>query len=139
MRAEREDEVLGVVGRRRLESELEVGRQLIRRDVRCTGDLGDRHRLVRRPAHLVLAVGQFDVVDRGLEQRSADALGLVLDLERGASDRFTADGQRARAVRAPAPRALVCVAVDHVDVRGVDPDPVGDDLGEAGVQALAVR
>ena len=49
------------------------------------------------------------------------------------------DRERARAVGAPAPRALVGVAVDHLDARRVDPEPVGGDLRVAGVEALAVR
>ena len=139
VRAEREHEVLRVVERGLLEARLDVGRQLVRRDVRSAGDLGHRHRLVGRAAHLELAVGQLDVLGRGLQQRGADLLGLVLHLLGGAAHRLAAHGERTRAVRAPAERALVRVAVQDVDVLGVDPEAVGDDLREAGVVALAVR
>ena len=64
---------------------------------------------------------------------------LGMDPLRGAGHRLAAHRQRARAVGSPAPGALVRVAVDDLDALRVDPEPVGRDLGEARVMALAVR
>ena len=86
-----------------------------------------------------LAVDELDVLGRGLEVVRGDLLGLVDQLHGRAGDRLAADGQRARAVGAEAERAGAGVAVDDVDHVGRDPEPVGDDLRERRVQALAVR
>ena len=70
---------------------------------------------------------------------AAIALTLSTSLHGRAGDRLAADGQRARAVGAEAERAGAGVAVDDVDHVGRDAEPVGDDLRERRVQALAVR
>jgi hypothetical protein len=68
-----------------------------------------------------------------------DRLRLVGDLVRRAGGRLAADGERARSVRVQAERAGLRVAVDDLDLRGIDPETIGDDLREAGLVALAVR
>src|SRR5439155_27057416 len=65
--------------------------------------------------------------------------GLVSDLDARARDGLAADSERARAVGARALRAGGGVAVDDLDLRRVDAQAVGDDLGEARLVALAVR
>ena len=106
--------------------------------MRRTRDLGQGHRLVGRAANLVLAICQLDVLRRGLQQRGTDALGLVLDLAGRLRDRFAPDRDRARAIRAPAPRALVGVAVEDGHVLRIEPQQVAGNLREARIETLAV-
>ena len=68
-----------------------------------------------------------------------DPPGLVDDLVGRPHDRLAADRQRARAVGVLAEGAGRGVAVHDLDLIRRDPEPVGDDLGEAGLVALAVR
>ena len=135
---ERPDEVVRVVERVLLESRLHALRDALGH-VGRTGDVGERQALVRRAADLVLAVHDLDVLGRRLEHVGGELLGLVGHLVGGARHRLAADGQRARAVGAHAERALGGVAVDDLDLGRVDAEPVGHDLREAGLVALAVR
>ena len=67
-------------------------------------------------------------------------LRLVAHLVGRPGDRLAADGQRARAVGVQAERARCAVSPWMTStLSGVDAEPVGDDLGEAGLVALAVR
>ena len=67
------------------------------------------------------------------------ALRLVDDLVGGPHDRLAAHRERPRPVGVLAERPGGRVAVDHVDLVGRDPEPVGHDLGEARLVPLAVR
>ena len=68
-----------------------------------------------------------------------DRLCLGRDLVGGACRRLAADRERARAVRVEPERTGVGVAVDHLDLLRVDPEPVRDDLREPRLVTLAVR
>jgi len=95
VRTEREHEALRVVERGLLQARLDIGRELLGRDVRGARDLGHRHPFVGRAAHLELFPDQLEVLGRGLEQGRADALGLLLHLLGRPRDRLAADRQRA--------------------------------------------
>src|SRR5204862_8362481 len=101
VRAEREDEVLGVVEVRLLEAGLHAVRDVLRH-VGRERDVAERQPLVRRSLDLVLAVGELHVLGRGLEQVSGDLARLALYLQRRTRDGLAADRARASAVRAHA-------------------------------------
>ena len=67
-----------------------------------------------------------------------DLLGLGLDLLHRLEDRGHADGGRARAVGAHAELHLVGVAMDDLDLADRNAEPLGDQLREGGLVALAV-
>ena len=94
VRAEREDEVLGVVEVRLLEAGLHPVRDVLRH-VGRERDVGERQPLVRRSLDLVLAVGELHVLGRGLEQVSGDLARLALYLQRRTRDGLAADRERA--------------------------------------------
>ena len=84
------------------------------------------------------AVGVVEVVLVGLEQVRGEVPGLVDDLVDRLHQRLAADHERARAVGVePAVRDLG-VAVQHLDVLERHAEPVGDDLAERRLVALAV-
>ena len=94
--------------------------------------------VVRRALHEELAAGVIDVFGRGLEQVRRERLRLVLDLPRRDRERRPADGRRPAAVRAPAHRRVVGVAVHDLHVVDGDAHLVGDDLRERRFLALPV-
>ena len=104
-----------------------------------TRDVGERQPLVGGAAHLVLAIGDLDVLGSRLQHVRREPLRLVGDLVGRQRHRLAAHRQRARAVGAHSERAGARVAVDHLDMDRIDADPVRDDLREAGLVALAVR
>ena len=84
------------------------------------------------------AVGELDVGLRGLEQMGGDLLGFCDGLVAGHDDGRAADRQRAGAVGAVAPLHLAGIAVHYVNVFDRDTEPVGDQLREGGLVALAL-
>ena len=133
----REVEVDRVVRRVGVERRLDPVGQVVRGEDRHR-DLADRHALVgaadREPA-----AGELDVVDRRLEQVRRDRLGLLDHLVGGPDQRLATDDQRPRAVGVEALGRDLGVAVQHLDVLERDAEPVGDDLAERRLVALAVR
>ena len=95
--------------------------------------------LIGRAFDEELAAVVVDVFDGGFEQVRGEELRLVLDLARRDGERGAADRRRPAAVRAPAHRRVVGVAVNHLHVVDVDAELVGDDLREGRLLALAVR
>ena len=75
----------------------------------------------------------------GLEQVRREVLGLVDDLVGRLHQRLAADHQRPRAVGVEALVRDLGVAVQHLDVLERHAEPVGDDLAERRLVALAVR
>ena len=76
---------------------------------------------------------------RGFEQVAGDLLQLGVHFARREHAGAAGDHQRAAGEGAPAIRRAVGVAVDDLDPVGRDAELVGDELGERGAQALAVR
>ena len=85
-----------------------------------------------------LAVLELDVAFGGLEHVGGDLLGLGLDLVERLDDRRHADRAGARAVGAHAELHLVGVAVHDRDVLDRNAEPLGDELREGRLVALAV-
>ncbi len=81
----------------------------------------------------------FEVVLVGLEQVRRELAGLRLDLARRDRGGRAGDRGAARGVRAEAVGRGVRVAVLDLDVRDREAELLGDDLGERGLVALALR
>ena len=91
------------------------------------------------PATVNAPVLERQVVGAGLELVSGDLLGLVDDAVAGHGDGHATDGERSRSVGVHAQRGDGRVGVQHVDVVGADPEPLGDDHRPRRLVALAVR
>ena len=133
----REGEVDRVVGRLGVDPRLHALGVVVRREGRQR-HLGDRGALVGaldgEPA-----VGELEVVDARLEQVRRQRLGLLDDLVGGQHQRLAADHQGPRAVGVQALVRDLGVAVQDLDVLEGHAEPVGDDLAERRLVALAVR
>ena len=135
--AGREGEVGRIVERAFLQARLELLSGEFVRDVGVERHVAPGGRLVGA-GDGELAVLELDVAFRGFEHVGRDLLGLGLDLVERLDDRRHADRARARAVGAHAELHLVGVAVDDRDVVDRDAEPIGDELGEGRLVALAV-
>ncbi len=123
--------------------DLEAGRErTVGRQPRAViGDVGD---FGEAGAAIRAARGEVSlrVVHVGLgaiEDQCREALGFRQHLVGRAADRRAGDGGGARAPGSVAERDLVGVAFDDADVLDRQPEPVGRDLREGDVVALAVR
>ncbi|MEA3192053.1 MAG: aerobic carbon-monoxide dehydrogenase large subunit, partial [Betaproteobacteria bacterium] len=135
--AGREGEVRRVVEGALLQPRLELLPRELVRDVGLQGDLAEAEGAVGA-GDRELAVLELDVALARLEHVAGDLLALGDDLVDGLVDRRHADGARARAVGAHAELHLVGIAVHDGDGLDRHAEPVGDELGEGGLVALAV-
>ena len=92
-----------------------------------------------RAPHGERAAAELEVLLGRLHLVGGDRAGLVDHLVERHVDGDAADGQRARAVGVEPERADRGVGVQHLDVVGVDAEPVGHDHRPGGLVALAVR
>ena len=134
--AGREGEIGRIVKGAFLQSRLHAGRQVV------GGIGGERHlepgQTLVGARDLQLAALDDDVALVGLHQMRRDLLGLGLDLVERLDDRRHADGAGARPIGAHAHLHLVGVAMDDVDAVDGHAEPVGDELRECGLVALAM-
>src|SRR5205085_2088775 len=107
-------------------------------DVGGASHVGERHTLLRRALDGELVLVDLDVLGRGLEFVGDDGLGLVGNFYGATSDRLTAHGGRARAVRVAALGTGAGVAVNDLDHRRIDAEPIGGDLREGGLLPLSM-
>ena len=103
--------------------------------------LGPRERGLRRAGDVEAAAVEVEdhVLGAGLELVGRQLPGLVDQRLRGLAGRGAADLGRLGAVGAGAARDGVGVALEHRDLLDRDPEPVGDDLRERRLVALALR
>ena len=101
------------------------------------GELGDPHALVGALDREAAAT-ELEVVGRGLHEVGGDRLRLLDHLVDGSDHRLAADDEGSGAVGVEALRGHLSVTVQHLDVLERHTKPVGDDLAEGRLVALAV-
>ena len=137
MHACREGEVRRIVEGALFQAGLEILAGEFVGNIGLQRDLAEGHRLVGA-SDRELAVGEFDILLRGLHRIGSNLLALLDHLVDGAGDRRHADGAGTRAVGAHAELDLVGIAVDDIDLVDIDTKTLRDQLGEGGLVALAM-
>src|SRR3990172_1875183 len=124
-------------GRGLAEAGLHPGRELAGL-VGGAGHAGQRHAAIG-PGHAEATVAEDDVLGRGLQHAGGDAPAAGDDLVGGTEYGRAPDGEGTRPSVAPARAEGVAVAPQDLDTRGLDTQPLADDLGKGRLVALAHR
>ena len=121
-----------------LQARLDALRQPVRLQVGDPADLGEAERGPLVPLDEDLPAGQGQLLGLGVQQARGQAQRTVPDRLAGQPGRSPADDRLPGGERAEPPQRLVGVTDAHLDGVVADPDRVGDDLRDRGLQSLAL-